>query len=80
MVDYMFAYDNIKMPYDNKQVNEIRTLKQNGCIPYEIDQKLYAIRKSRNDAAHNAIDDVALAKTNMSLTYKLEVWLMQIYG
>jgi type I restriction enzyme R subunit len=80
MVDYMFAYDNIPMPIDKTQVNKIRTLKQNGCIPYNIDQILYTIRKSRNKAAHDGYEDVKLAEANTSLTYKMAVWFMQSYG
>ncbi|PKM57450.1 MAG: type I restriction-modification system endonuclease [Firmicutes bacterium HGW-Firmicutes-3] len=80
LVDYMFAYDNIEMPYDTTQVNKIRVLKQNDCIPYSIDQILYTVRKSRNEAAHDAYEDVELAKTNTSLTFKLAVWFMQTYG
>jgi type I restriction enzyme R subunit len=76
----MFAYDNIAMPTDTTQVNKIRTLKQNGCIPYSIDQILYTIRKSRNDAAHAGYEDIEMAKTNTSLTFKMAVWFMQTYG
>lgn len=80
LVDYMFAYDNIPMPYDTTQVSKIKILKQNGCIPYNIDQILYIIRKSRNDAAHAIYEDVKMAETNTSLAFKLAVWFMQTYG
>jgi len=51
LVDYMFAYDNIIMLYDTTQVNKVRALKQSDSIQYNIDEILYTVRKSRNNAA-----------------------------
>ncbi len=80
IVDYMFAYDNLDSPQDNKQVTKIKILKNNDLLPYEIDQILYVLRTNRNKAAHENYSSVEDAKTNTSLTFKLGVWFMQTYG
>ncbi len=79
LVEYMFAYDNVEEPVDKTQANRVRVLKQNGLLPYEIDQILYTLRKARNKAAHDGYQSVDDAKTNTSLTFKLAVWFKQIY-
>ncbi len=81
MVKYMLAYDGIKEPeYDNTHANRIRLLKKNDLLPYEIDNTLYILRKDRNDAAHNGVDEGERALNNLPLLYELCVWYMQSYG
>ncbi|MEJ8553091.1 type I restriction-modification system endonuclease [Tepidibacter sp. Z1-5] len=80
IVDYMFAYDDLDSPQDNKQITKIKILKNNDLLPYEIDQILYVLRINRNKAAHKNYSNVEDAKTNTSLTFKLGVWFMQTYG
>lgn len=80
IVDYMFAYDDLDSPQDNKQITKIKILKNNDLLPYEIDQILYVLRTNRNKAAHKNYSNVEDAKTNTSLTFKLGVWFMQTYG
>lgn len=81
MVKYMLAYDGIAEPaYDNTHANRIRILKNNDLLPREIDNTLYILRKSRNDAAHNAADEGEKALNNLQLMYELCVWYMQTYG
>ena len=81
MVKYMLAYDGLKEPeYDNTHANRIRLLKKNDLLPYEINNTLYILRKDRNDAAHNGIDESERALNNLPLLYELCVWYMQTYG
>lgn len=81
MVKYMLAYDGIAEPkYDNTHANRILLLKVNNLLPSEIDNILYLLRKSRNDAAHNAFDEGEKALNNLHLLYELCVWYMQTYG
>ena len=47
----IFAFEHIKEPtIDNTHANRIRLLKREGLIPKKIDDILYALRKTRNDA------------------------------
>lgn len=77
----IFAFEHIAEPsYDNTHANRIRLLKREGLIPKKIDDILYALRKSRNDAVHKYTDSEDTAKTLLSLAYKLSVWFMEVYG
>lgn len=77
----IFAFENIKEPtIDNTHANRIRLLKREGLIPKKIDDILYALRKTRNDAVHAGADSVEDAKTLLSMTYNLAVWFMEVYG
>lgn len=77
----IFAFEKIAEPaYDNTHANRIRLLKREGLIPKKIDDILYALRKSRNDAVHQYTDSEDSAKTLLSLAYKLSVWFMEVYG
>lgn len=77
----IFAFEHIKEPtIDNTHANRIRLLKREGLIPKKIDDILYALRKTRNDAVHVGADSVEDAKTLLSMTYNLAVWFMEVYG
>ena len=77
----IFAFEHIKEPtIDNTHANRIRLLKREGLIPKKIDDILYALRKTRNDAVHAGADSVEDAKTLLSMTYSLAVWFMEVYG
>ena len=77
----IFAFEHIKEPtIDNTHANRIRLLKRECLIPKKIDDILYALRKTRNDAVHAGADSVEDAKTLLSMTYSLAVWFMEVYG
>lgn len=77
----IIAFEHIKEPtIDNTHANRIRLLKREGLIPKKIDDILYALRKTRNDAVHAGADSVEDAKTLLSMTYNLAVWFMEVYG
>lgn len=81
IVKYMLAYDGIEEPErDNTHANRINLLRKNDLLPSEIDNILYVLRKSRNDAAHNGLESVDKAKDNLELCYDLASWFMQTYG
>lgn len=81
IVKYMLAYDGIPEPViDNTHSNRIRELRHNGLLPKDIDDVLYVIRKTRNDASHEGYDNVQRAKDNLRLAFSLGVWFMQTYG
>lgn len=80
LVDFMFAYDNLEELQDNTQVNKLKELKKYDLLPYEINSILHELRKSRNKAAHENYGTIDGAKVNASLTHKLAIWFMKIYG
>ena len=77
----IFAFEHIPEPsIDNTHSNRIRLLKREGLIPKKIDDILYALRKTRNDAVHSGADSVDDAKTLLQMTHSLSVWFMEVYG
>ena len=80
----IFAFEHIKEPtIDNTHANRIRLLKREYLIPKKIDDILYALRKTRNDAVHAGADSVEDAKTLLSMTSRSLVhggiWRLGIY-
>lgn len=77
----IFAFEHIPEPtVDNTHSNRIRLLKREGLIPKKIDDILYAIRKTRNNAVHSGEDSVDDAKVLLQMTYNLSTWFMEVYG
>ncbi len=80
LVDYMYAYEDLEETSEKTQIKKLEVLKQNDLLPYEIDRILHTLRRSRNKAAHENYSVIDDAKVNTSLTHKLAVWFMKIYG
>lgn len=80
LAKFMFAYENMDEPEDNKQASRIKMLKVEDLLPKEIDDIFYILRVKGNDATHEATGSTEEAQTSVSLAYKLGVWFMQTYG
>lgn len=80
VVDEMFKFDHIPEPEDSRQANKVRILKHEGLIPKNIDDILYALRKTRNNAVHAGLNSLDDAKTLLRMTYNLSLWFMEVYG
>lgn len=81
LVVEIFAFEKMAQPtVDNTHANRIKMLKRLDLITPEIDNILYALRKSRNDAVHAGADSVDNAKVLIGLAHKLAVWFMEVYG
>ncbi len=81
LVQEMIVFEKISDPKnDNTQANRIRLLKRAGLLPTDIDNTLYVLRKTRNDAVHAGADSLDDAKMLLSMAYNLAVWFMQTYG
>lgn len=63
LVQEMLVFEHMDEPQtDNTHANRIRLLKRSGLLPYEIDNTLYVLRKTRNLAVHTGTDSVDEAK------------------
>lgn len=81
IVNIMLKLDGINSPdIENTHANRIRVLKKEGLLPRNIDDILYALRITRNDAIHQNFEDVEKCKTLIEMAYTLSVWFMQTYG
>ena len=80
IVNLIFTYDKIPLPYDNTAVKRIDTLYREGMIPRDLTDILHALRKVRNKAAHENYASVEEGKSLIQMTYSLTEWFMQTYG
>lgn len=81
IVNLMLKLDGINPPEtDNTHANRIRFLKKEGLLPRDIDDILYALRTTRNDAIHANFEDTEKCKTLLEMSHTLSVWFMQTYG
>ena len=82
-VRLMFKLDDIEEPQpqvNNTHANRIKILKGEGLVPKDIDDIFYALRMSRNKAAHDGYESIEQAKVLLELAFKLGVWFMEAYG
>lgn len=80
IVNLMFTYDKIDVPYDNTAVTRIDTLQREGLLTRDLTDILHALRKSRNKAVHENYDSLSDCKSLLQMAYSLCEWFMQAYG
>ncbi len=80
IVDYIFAYDNLEEPEENSFFNKLRLLERESLIQNEIEDIFHTLRIEGNKGVHESLDSTEKAKTLLSLSHKLAVWFMQVYG
>ena len=80
IVNLIFSYDRIPLPYDNTAVVRIDTLLREGLITRDLSDILHALRKARNKAVHENYASVEEGKTLLQMAYSLCEWFMQTYG
>ena len=80
IVNLIFTYDGIDLPYDNTAVTRIDTLMREGLLTRDLCDILHAIRKARNKATHENYGSTDEAKTLLQMTYSLCEWIKQTNG
>ena len=80
IVNLIFSYDRIPLPYNNTAVVRIDTLLREGMITRDLADLLHALRKVRNKAAHENYASVAKGKDLLQMAHSLCEWFMQTYG
>ena len=80
IVNLIFSYDRIPLPYDNTAVVRIDTLLREGMITRDLSDILHALRKVRNKAVHENYSSIEEGKTMLQMAYSLCEWFMQTYG
>ena len=80
IVNLIFTYDRIPLPYDDTAVVKIDTLLREGMISRDLSDILHALRKARNKAAHENYASVEKGKDLIQMAYSLCEWFMQTYG
>ncbi|MEY8394061.1 type I restriction-modification system endonuclease [Lachnospiraceae bacterium 45-P1] len=80
IVNLMFTYDKIPVPYDNSAVNRINVLSSEGLLTRDLSDILHALRKVRNKAVHENYAEVSDCPVFLQMAYSLSEWFMQTYG
>lgn len=80
IVNLMFTYDRIALPFENTAVNRITALFREGLLTQDLVNILHALRKVRNKAVHENYASVTEGKTLLPMAYSLCEWFMQTYG
>lgn len=80
IVNLMFTYDKIKLPYENNAANRISTLARKGLLTQDLADILHALRKTRNKAAHENYASAEKSATLLQMAHSLCVWFAQTYG
>lgn len=79
IVNLMFTYDRLPLPYDNTAVVRIDTLQREGLLTRDLTDILHALRKSRNKAVHENYSSVSDCKSLIEMAHSLCEWFMQTY-
>ncbi|MFQ7156325.1 MAG: type I restriction-modification system endonuclease [Merdimonas faecis] len=80
IVNLMFTYDKIPVPYDNSAVNRINVLSSEGLLTRDLVDILHALRKVRNKAVHENYAEASACPVFLQMTHSLSEWFMQTYG
>lgn len=83
MVREILRVENIPEPEDKKEnthYNRIKLLKENGVLPYDVNQWINQVRLKRNDSSHENLGSSSDALLVLKFTFRTAVWFMQVYG
>ncbi|MBO4852390.1 MAG: type I restriction-modification system endonuclease [Schwartzia sp.] len=80
VVNLIFTYDRLPRPADDNAAKRINILSREGLITRDLADILHALRKKRNDAAHENYASVDDAKALLQMAYSLCEWFMGVYG
>ena len=81
MVREILRIETLAEPqFDNTHYTRTKLLKNEGLLPYDVNQWINQVRIQRNDSAHENIASEQDALSVLGFTYHIAVWFMQVYG
>lgn len=81
MVREILRIENIAEPqFENSHYTRTKLLKNEGLLPYDVNQWINQVRIKRNDSTHENKASEQEALSVLSFTYHIAVWFMQVYG
>lgn len=80
IVNLIFTYDRLSLPYDNTAASRIDMLLREGMITRDLADVLHTLRRIRNKAVHENYASVEEGKTLLQMAHSLCEWFMQTYG
>jgi type I restriction enzyme R subunit len=80
IVNYILAYENIKDPEDGKAISRLNILAAKAIIPDRLLPLFHSLRKTGNQATHEAYGSVEAAANHLQFGYRVACWFRQTYG
>lgn len=81
ILNEVFKYEKIEIPYQSTLYDKILLLTRDGYINRDIQQAFDEIRTSGNKAAHNAkFNDITVAFRLHKEMYKIGIWFYEVYS
>ncbi len=80
IVNLMYRYDNLELPYNDTSAARIDKLYNEELLSDSLADILHLLRKRRNRAVHENYGNAAECETLLRSAYALSEWFMQIYG
>ncbi|WP_297964143.1 type I restriction-modification system endonuclease [uncultured Anaerovibrio sp.] len=80
IIKLMFDYDNVELPYTNDAIHRIDTLYREDLLDREMTSLFHSVRKMRNRAIHEALDNLDTCKQYLPVIHSLSLWFEEVYG
>ena len=80
MVREILRIENLPEPEDKTHYSRTKLLKNEGYLPYDVNQWINQVRIKRNDSAHENKASEQEALLILGFTHHIAVWFMQTYG
>ena len=80
IINLMFDFDNIEFPYPNDALHRISKLRREDLLDEDMTKLFHDLRKIRNGAVHDGVDDLAECKRYLPITHSLAAWFQEVYG
>lgn len=80
MVREILRIENLPEPEDKTHYSRTKLLKNEGLLPYDVNQWINQVRIKRNDSAHENKASEQEALLILGFTHHIAVWFMQVYG
>lgn len=80
MVREILRIENLPEPEDKTHYARTKVLKNEGLLPYDVNQWINQVRIRRNDSTHENKATEQEAMVILGFTHHIAVWFMQVYG
>ncbi len=80
MVREILRIENLPEPEEKSHYARTKLLKNEGLLPFDVNQWINQVRIRRNDSAHENKASEQEAMTILGFTHHIAVWFMQVYG
>lgn len=80
IINLMFDFDNIELPYPNDAKRRINKLRREDLLDEDMTLLFHDLRKMRNGAVHEGVEDLEECKRYLPIIHSLAAWFQEVYG